>query len=154
MLKNLIELIQENAGEAIINNPAIPNEKNNAAIETAAGALFKSLQGTAKTGGVNSIKELFREGSDVNSNPMVNNISANVAGELMKKFGLNKGSANSIVAMLIPIVLSKLVKKTNDPKDNSINLESVIGSLTSGKSGLGGLGSILGSLKGLLGSRS
>ncbi len=154
MLKNLIELIKENAGEAIINNPAIPNEKNNAVIETAAGALFKALKGTAKTGGVNSIKDLFQEGSDVNSNPVVTNISTNVAGELMKKFGLNKGAASSIVTMLIPIVLSKLIKKTNDPKDNSINLENIIGSLVGGKSGLGGLGSILGSLKGLLGSRS
>lgn len=154
MLQNLIELIKENAGEAIINNPAIPNEKNNAAIETAAGALFKALKGTTKTGGVNSIKDLFQEGRDVNSNPVVNNISNNVAGELMKKFGLNKGAANGIVAMLIPIVLNKLIKKTNDPKDNSINLESVIGSLVTGKSGLGGLGNILGSLKGLLGSRS
>lgn len=154
MLENLIELIKENAGEAIIDNPAIPNEKNNAAIETAAGALFKALKGTAKTGGVNSIKDLFQEGTDVNSNPVVNKISANVAGELMKKFGLNKGAASGIVAMLIPIVLSKLIKKTNDPKDNSINLDSVIGSLTSGKSGLGGLGSILGTLKGMLGSRS
>ncbi|MBN1144158.1 MAG: DUF937 domain-containing protein [Bacteroidales bacterium] len=154
MLKNLIELIKENAGEAIINNPAIPNEKNNAAIETAAGALFKALKGTAKTGGVNSIKDLFQEGTNVNSNPVVNNISDNVAGELMKKFGLNKGAANSIVAMLIPIVLSKLIKKTNDPNDKSINLESIIGSLAAGKSGVGGLGGILGSLKGLLGSRS
>jgi hypothetical protein len=147
-LENLIELIKENAGEAIINNPVIPNKKNSAAITTAASAILNSLKGEAKSGGINSIKDLFKEGSDVNSNPVVSKVSANVAGDLMKKFGLDKGAANSIVAMLIPIVMSKLVKKTNDPKDSSINLESVIGALTGGQGRLGGL---LGSLKGLLG---
>jgi hypothetical protein len=148
MLKNLLELVKENAGEAIINNPAIPNEKNNAAIETATNALFKSLQGTAKSGGVNSIKGLFQDGGDSSSSPVMKNISSNVSGELMKKFGLNKGAASSIVAMLIPIVMSKLVKKTNDPKDSSFNLDEIIGSLAGGQGKLGG---ILGSLKGLLG---
>jgi len=47
--------------------------------------------------------------------------------------------------MLIPIVLSKLVNKTNDPKDNSFGLDDIIGSLAGKKGGL------LGSLKGLLG---
>jgi uncharacterized protein YidB (DUF937 family) len=148
MLENLLELIKENAGEAIINNPAIPNKHNNAAIETASNSLFKALQGAAKTGGLNSIKDLFREGGDVNSNPIMNQLSTNVAGDLMKKFGLDKGTAGSIVAMLLPIVMSKLVKKTNDPNDNSFNLDGIIGALAGNKDSLGGL---LGSLKGLLG---
>jgi uncharacterized protein YidB (DUF937 family) len=147
MLKNLLALVKENAGEAIINNPAIPNKQNNAAIETATSSLFKSLQGTAKTGGVNSIKELFKEGGNVASGPVMNNISANAAGDLMKKFGLDKGAASSIVAMLLPVVMSKLVKRTNDPNDNSFSLDGIIGAL----SGKGKLGGLLGSLKGLLG---
>ena len=35
MFDNLLQLIKENAGESIINNPAIPNEKNDAAIQVA-----------------------------------------------------------------------------------------------------------------------
>jgi len=147
MLKNLLELVKENAGEAIINNPVIPNKKNNVAVETATNAIFKALKGTAKTGGINTIKELLREGGDVNSNPVMNTISSSVTGDLMKKLGLSKGAANSIVAMLIPLVMSKLVKKTNDPQDNSFNLDGIIGALA----GQGKLGGLLGSLKGLLG---
>jgi hypothetical protein len=41
----------------------------------------------------------------------MNNLSSNVDGDLMKKFGLDKDAASSIVAMLLPIVMSKLVKK-------------------------------------------
>lgn len=148
MLKNLLELIQENAGEAIINNPAVPNEKNNAVIQTATNSLFKALQGSAKTGGINSIKDLLQGGGDVASSPVVNNLSANVAGDLMKKFGLDKGAASGIVAMLIPVVMSKLAKKTNDPNDNSFDLDGIIGAIAGNKGKMGGL---LGSLKGLLG---
>jgi len=146
MLDKLLELVKENAGDAIINNPAIPNSKNDAAIKAATTSLFKALQGTAKTGGLNSIKDLFQTGDNVASSPVVKQVSSNVAGDLMKKFGLDKATAGSIVSMLIPIVLSKLVKKTNDPNDNSFNLDGIIGALAGGKAG-----GLLGSLKGLLG---
>ena len=146
MLDKLLELVKENAGDAIINNPAIPNSKNDAAIKAASASLFKALQGTAKTGGLNSIKDLFQNGDNVTSSPVVKQVSSKVAGDLMKKFGLDKAAAGSIVSMLIPIVLSKLVKKTNDPNDNSFNLDAIIGALAGGKAG-----GLLGTLKGMLG---
>jgi uncharacterized protein YidB (DUF937 family) len=148
MLENLLQLIKENAGEAIINNPAIPNAQNDAACETAANSIFKGLQGTIKSGGLNTVKDLFQSGGDVSSNPMMNNLSSGVTGDLMKKFGLDKGAAANIVNSLLPLVMSKLVSKTNDPKDNSFNLDGIIGALA-GKQGAGK--GILGSLKGLLG---
>jgi hypothetical protein len=146
MLDKLLELVKENAGDAIINNPAIPNSKNDAAIKAASASLFKALQGTAKTGGLNSIKDLFQNGDNVTSSPVVKQVSSKVAGDLMKKFGLDKAAAGNIVSMLIPIVLSKLVKKTNDPNDNSFNLDAIIGALAGGKAG-----GLLGTLKGMLG---
>ncbi len=147
MLKNLIELVKESAGDAIINNPAVPNERNNDVIKAATDSLFKALQGTAKKQGVTSIRDMFAQGGEnAAQSPVVNKISANVAGDLMKKFGLDKGVASNIVAMLVPIVLSKLVNKTNDPSDNSFGLDDIIGSLAGGKKG-----GLLGSLKSLLG---
>ncbi len=44
MLDQLILLVKEHAGEAIINNPAIPNEKNEAAISETAGGIFDVLK--------------------------------------------------------------------------------------------------------------
>jgi len=147
MLKNLLELVKENAGEAIINNPAVPNEQNDAVIATASDSLFKALKGTAKTGGVNTIKDLFQQGgSNAASNPTIKTLSSGVAGDLMKKFGLDKVTANQIVTMLIPIVMSKLISKTNDPGDKSFNLDGIIGALAGKKTG-----GLFGTLKGLLG---
>jgi hypothetical protein len=63
----------------------------------------------------------------------------------MKKFGLDNAAAASIVNQLIPAVMDKLKNKTNDPNDNSINLDQIVGAL-SGKKG----GGLLGSLAGML----
>ena len=150
MFENLLNLIKENAGEAIINNPAIPNEKNDAAIQTATKSIINGLKGSVRSGGVDVVKQLFQDQGNVNSNPLVQNLSTNVAGDLMKKFGLNSNVASSIVNMLLPIVLSKLVQKTNDPNDSSFNLDDIIGSLTSGQGKAGGL---LGTFKSILSRR-
>jgi hypothetical protein len=143
MFDKLLNLVKENAGDAIINNPAVPNERNNDVIQEATKSLFKSLQGTAKKDG-SQISDLFRQEGTATTHPVTQQVSNNVAGDLMKKFGLDKGAANGIVAMLIPVVMSKLVHKTNDPNDKSFGFDDILGSLT-------GKGNILGTLKGMFG---
>ena len=44
MFDQLLKLVKENAGEAIINNPAIPNQQNDAAINTAATGIMDQLK--------------------------------------------------------------------------------------------------------------
>ncbi|HPT13606.1 MAG TPA: DUF937 domain-containing protein [Bacteroidales bacterium] len=148
MLDQLLQLVRENAGEAIISNPAIDNKNNDAAIETAAGSIFDNLKGMAGGGNLDSILNLFQGGGDVSAHPAINNISSGVAGDLMKKFGLDQGAAANIVQQLIPTVMNKLVKKTNDPNDSSIDLQGILGALTGGKPKGGG---ILNTIKGLFG---
>lgn len=146
-----MKLMQENAGEAIINNKAIPNEKNNAAIEAATQAIFNGLKNAVSKGGAETVKQLLKDEKQVTSNPLFNQLSNSVSGDLMKKFGLNKGAAAGIVSMLLPVVLSKLVHKTNDPDDNSFTLDGILGSLIGGGAAKpASAGGILGTLKGLL----
>ena len=144
MFDQLINLVKEHAGEAIIKNPAIPNEQNDAAIKTAASGIMDQFKNLSP----DKITDIFKN-SNVGSSPEVGNISSNVAGELMKKFGINKDQAGGIVKMLIPVVISSLIKKTNDPNDKSFDLKGIIGSITSGKAG--GISDILGSAKNMFG---
>ncbi len=149
MFENLLNLVKEHAGEAIVKNPTIPNEKNDAAINTAAGGIMDQLKNLAANGGMEKITDLFK-GGDVNNSTVVGSISKNVAGELMSKFGINQEQAGAIVKNLIPGVMSNLVKKTNDPNDKSFDLEGIIGSLAGGK--LGGVGDMLNKVKGMFGN--
>ena len=145
MFEQLLSLVKENAGDAIVNNPAIPNEHNDAAINTAATGIMDHLKTAMSSGGVDGITNLFK-GGNVAGNPMVGNISNGVAQNLMSKFGIDSNQAGGIVQSLIPVVMSKFVNKTNDPNDKSFDMQGIIGSLTSG-----GAGGLLGGIKNVFG---
>lgn len=148
MFDQLLQLVKENAGEAIINNPAIPNEQNEAAVETATGSIMDHLKGLAGGGNLDSVMSLFQGDGNAASSPVVSNISSGVAGDLMKKFGIDQATASNIVQQLIPVVMNKFVSKTNDPNDKSFDIQGIIGSLSGGQKGAGG---ILNTIKGLFG---
>jgi uncharacterized protein YidB (DUF937 family) len=149
MLNQILEIVKQNAGDAIIKNPEVPNAKNNQAIKIASDSLFKGLKSQAASGNLNNVLDVFKGGGNVSSNPIMAGLTSNVANELSKKLGINQAAANSIVSTLLPLVLGQLSRKTNDPNDKSIDLQSI----TKVLSGKGGLGSVLGSLGGLLGKK-
>lgn len=147
MLDNLFQLVKEHAGSAIIDNPSIPNERNDEAVSTAAGGILEGLKAQFSSGGLDGITQLFQGGGNVAGHPAVSNITNGVAGELMSKFGLDQQSAGNIVQQLIPTVMSKLVSKTNDPDDTSFDIGGIVQSLSGGK-GLGDIGGMIGNLFG------
>ena len=146
MLENLIKLVQEHAGDAIINNPDVPNERNNEAIEATAGSIFDSLQNkVAGAGGLETVTNIF-QGNQSGHDLMAGGLGSDVIGGLVKKLGLSEGAAAGIVAKLLPTVLDQFKSKTNDPDDKDFDLQDIIGSLTGGKSG-----GIVNTIKGLFG---
>jgi uncharacterized protein YidB (DUF937 family) len=145
MLDQLINLVKENAGDAIVNNPVISNDLNDSAIEETAGGIFEGLKNQISEGGISSITSLFQDGN-IMSNPMVNQIGKQVAGNLMSKFGINQDDAGGIVEKIIPTVMNQFVNKTNDPNDSSFSLEGITSSL-----GGGDLGGLLNSVSGFFG---
>ncbi|HQV99178.1 MAG TPA: DUF937 domain-containing protein [Bacteroidia bacterium] len=142
MFDELLKLVKENAGSAIVDNPAIPNQQNDAAISTATTGIMDQLKSAVSSGGIGQITDMFSGGNAANS-PMVKNISDGVAKTLVSKFGISNEQANGIVQSLIPKVMGSLVSKTNDPNDKSFDLNGVIGSLTGG----GASGDLMGKLK-------
>lgn len=148
MLDQLMKLVEENAGDAIINNPAIPNQHNSAAIKDVASQIFNGLQSQASGGNLQQIVSLFQNGggSSLTNNPMVSNIISQVAGNFASKFGVSPQVAQGIASSLLPTVMNQLISKTNDPNDSSFDLGGILKS-TTGNSGLD-VGSILGQMTG------
>jgi len=147
MLDQILKLVKENAAEAIVNNPAVPNEKNDLTIETAAGSLLNSLKGVAGGGQLDAVLDIFKNSGEASASPVMSNLTSGVAGDLMKKVGIDEATAGNIVNQILPVVMNQLKSKTNDPNDNSIDLQGIIGSLT-GSDG----GDLFGKVKGLFGS--
>ena len=138
MFDQLLDLVKQNAGSAIINNPAIPNERNDDAINTTGNSIMNSLGNQAQGGNMSQLLEMFQSGNTQQSNPVVNNVTKNVAGDLAQKFNLNSSQASGIAEQLIPVVMNQLVKKTNDPKDSSFTMDGIMKSV-GGNTDLGNL---------------
>ncbi|MBS1748509.1 MAG: hypothetical protein JST63_01240 [Bacteroidetes bacterium] len=135
MFENLLDLVKQHAGDAIINNPAIPNDRNNEAISEATNSIAGGLQGLfSQSGGLKDIIKMF---SGQNQGTTTNNIAQSLSGglieNLMSKFGINSQSAGSIASSLIPSVLSSLVSKTNDPNDSSFNIQDIFNKFSGGQ---------------------
>lgn len=146
MLDQLIKLVEQNAGKAIVQNDAVPNQHNNAAIKDVATQIFDGLKGQVSQGNVQEVVSMFQGGqSSLTSNPMVTQLITKVAGSLASKFGVSQQQAQSIATSLIPVVMNKFVDKTNDTNDNDFNLQDIMKNFTGNNNF--DVGSLLGSDK-------
>ena len=64
MLKELFELVKNQATESVINNPAVPNEQNNEVVAEATNTVASGLRNIVAGGGVQSLLGLFNGGND------------------------------------------------------------------------------------------
>ncbi len=161
MLEELFNLVKGAANDTVINNPEVPNEKNDEIVAEATNTVASGLRNIVAGGGAQNLLSLFGKGNQQGSggllsNPIVNMMIGHFADKLMNKFNLGGNQANSIAGSLIPNVLNGLVNKTNDPSNSTFSLDKLLSSITGGKSsqiaqqqgGGGGLSDILGQLGG------
>lgn len=134
MLDELLKLVSSESSEQIINNPKIPNEQNETAVQTATDSIFDSLKGQVSSGNGADVLSLLGGKTNVQGNPLVGNLVDNVTNSLMNKLGIASPIAKQVAASLVPVVIGKLVNQTNDPNDNGFSLNSIFGALTDGRS--------------------
>ena len=70
MIDQLIKLVQQNAGESIVRNNALPNQFNNAAIEEVARQIFDGMQGQVNSGNMQQVTSMF-QGGNMSSLPII-----------------------------------------------------------------------------------
>jgi len=149
MLDQLMNLVKENAGSAVINNPAVPNEKKDAVINEASNSITGGLQNMFSNGNAQDILKMFSGKEDVASSPVTNNISGGVVQNLMDKFGLDRSAASGVANNLVPNVMQNMVDKTNDPKDSSFDIQSIFNNLSGGSTSGFNMQALLNKLKGV-----
>lgn len=134
MIENLNSLVKENADATILNNTAIPNERNEEAVQEASTAIEESLKTSLAGGNVKEVATLFDNSTDnVAANPVTRQATNNFMDKLQSRFGLNVQQATNIANNLIPTVLRKLVQKTSDPADKRFDLQQIFNEVSGGK---------------------
>ena len=134
MIENLNNLVKENADAAIVNNPAIPNERNEEVVGEASNAIEDSLKTSLAGGNVKEVANLFNGPADnVTTNPVTQKATGNFIDRLQSRFGLNVQQAVNVANDLIPTVVKRLVQKTSDPADKSFDLQKIFNEVSEGK---------------------
>ncbi|HLP11224.1 MAG TPA: hypothetical protein VK177_04770 [Flavobacteriales bacterium] len=124
MFDQLLKLVEEHAGDAIVNNKSIPNEKNNDAMKETANSIINSLKKQQKSAGSGSDLASMFSGGDTSS--LTKMVEGNVVGDLMKNFGVDNKIAGDMVGKMLPGIMQKFVSKTNDPNDSSFDLGDIM----------------------------
>lgn len=141
MLEELFNLVKGSAGDAVINNPQVPNEYNNEVVAEATNTVASGLRNMVAGGGLENILSLFNSGggqqansNSLMNNPIVNMMVGHFSGKLMNKYNLGGQEASNVAGSLIPDVISNLINKTNDPNNSTFSIENLLNSITGGQS--------------------
>lgn len=145
MMDKIKSIVREFSEDTIVKNPAIPNDKNEQAIETTATSLVDHIKSEATSGNTSSLLDIFKKDDDPALNPSVNRISTGVAGDLVKKLGIDNGAALGIVNSIIPSIISKIRSKSNNPDDKDFNIQNLLNSFGKGGNPLDSVKNIFGS---------
>ena len=138
-----MSLVQEQAGQSVINNPEIPNEQNEAVMQATSASILTGLQQMMANGQAKDVLSMFSNPDAVNTGtPAVQQISGNLMDSLTNKLGINKQAAGGIVATLLPMVLKQFASRAASSQSNGFNLQDIFNQLSGGKSSgidIGGL---------------
>ena len=152
MLENLFNLVKQQAGDAIINNPAIPNQKNDEAVQAAGDSVVDSLKHALSGNQINDVLGMFANGQANANQPVVQQATGNFMEKLQSQFGLNGGQAAGIAQSLIPNVMNQFAQKAANPNDNSFDVQQIFNQLSGGKTSGMNIQGMLNKLKGGLDS--
>ena len=152
MLENLFNLVKQQAGDTIINNPAIPNQKNDEAVQAAGSSIEDTLKNALAGGQLNDVMRLFANGQATAEQPVVQQATGSFMEKLQTQFGLNGSQASGIANNLIPNVMNQLAQKTANPADNSFDVQQIFNQLSGGKTSGMNIQGMLNKLKGGLDS--
>lgn len=143
MLENIKNLVRQYGGD-LLKDEAIPEGRKDEVVADASSSIISGLKATIASGKTDALLDFFKGGSEsIASSPVTKNIEVGFVNNLMNKFGLSSGKAAQIASAIIPIVLQKIVHKTNNSEDKDFNLSSIIAQL----SGSEGVQSIFNKLK-------
>lgn len=136
MFDQLTELVKQYGGDAIVNNPAVPNEQNEAVIKETSRSIFSGLKEMASENNLDDLAGILsgKVPIDVN-NSVVKNLSSKVSEHLEEKYYLSPQNASGITDNLLPQVLGGLIGNAQDPNQPEFNVQDIISSISDGQGG-------------------
>lgn len=121
MFEKLFMLVKNNAGTAVIDNPAIPVKYHEAVINEASSSIIEVLKNQLETGKIKDLIKFFQF-SGIYNNTLVSSIINRFANKLNNFYGIEPDSAMQTANSLITPVMAELVKESKDEKNMDFGL--------------------------------
>ena len=138
MFEKLFMLVKDNAGTAVIDNPAIPVKYHEAVINEASSSIIEVLKNQMETGRVKDLVKFFQF-SGIYNNSLVSSIINKFANKLNNFYGIEPESAMSAANSLITPVMAELVKESKDEKNADFGLSNFLSKLNGNRGNMDAL---------------
>jgi len=148
-------LVRDEVSRVVGGMGSIPQEKQGAVVDTAAGSLMNGLKKFATPAALGALLGGGSAAGGVGGSGAVGSLSSGMISDLVAKAGLSSSAAKGVAAGVVPAVVSLLGKHAGSTP--GFDISSMIGALGGGgakaSGGLGNLGGIAGALGGLFGKK-
>ncbi|WP_295801369.1 hypothetical protein [Mucilaginibacter sp.] len=138
MFEKLFMLVKNNAGTAVIDNPAIPVKYHEAVINEASSSIIEVLKHQLETGKIKELVKFFQF-SGIYNNSLVSSIINKFANKLNNFYGIEPESAMSAANSLITPVMAELVKESKDAKNLDFGLSNFLSKLNGNRGNMDAL---------------
>jgi hypothetical protein len=138
MFEKLFLLVKNNAGKAVIDNPAIPVKYHEAVINEASSSIIEVLKNQMETGKTKDLIRFFQF-SGIDNKSLVSSIVNKFANKLNKFYGIEPVSALVTANSLIQPVMAELVMQSKNAQNKDFGLSNLLSKLNGNQSDFSGL---------------
>jgi len=128
MFEKLFILVKNNAGRAIIDNPAIPEKYHEAVINDASSSIIEVLKSQVETGRLKDVVKYFQF-SGIYNNPLITSATNKFANKLNNFYGVEPKAALTTANALIPPVMQELIRQSKSEQNKELALGSLLSKL-------------------------
>ncbi|MBD1392828.1 hypothetical protein [Mucilaginibacter glaciei] len=128
MFEKLFLLVKNNAGEAVMNNPAIAEKHREAVLNDASSSIIEVLKGQVEGGKLRDLVKYFQF-TGIFENPLITSAVNKFANKLNNFYGIDSKDAMEVSKKLIPPVMQEMIKQSKGEQNKEFALSAIISKL-------------------------
>jgi hypothetical protein len=135
MFEKLFLLVKNNAGTAVINNPAIPAKHHESVMIEASSSIIEVLKGQMEDGKLKDLVKYFQS-SGIYNHSLVSSMVSRFANRLNTFYHMEPAQAMHTAKSLIPPVMAELVKASKSEQIKEFGLTNMLTKLNGNRADL------------------
>ncbi|HWD90705.1 MAG TPA: hypothetical protein VG367_21420 [Mucilaginibacter sp.] len=138
MFEKLFQLVKNNAGTALIENPEIPAKFHEAILNEASSSIIEVLKGQMESGRLRDLVKYFQY-PEIYKNPLVSSVVNKFATKLNRYYGLDPETSLKIANSLMKPAMLELIRQSKNEQNKEFALSSFLSKINGNRADLSGI---------------